>query len=268
MLERLRALVNGAGSEVGTTLARVGHSIGEAPLTHGVVDAVASTTPHVADFATAVVRPNAIRAVAGSGDAVLADLHSAAEGVRSMLRAISKPGGSVTDRIGSLQEGVAAAMKGARSAQTRLQSIAGDVPAIGSVVDGSARASITLQQARALDPTEFEQAVAAAFHARGYTDVTRVGGAGDLALDVIGRTPEGAPFAAQVKHYADGHKVTSPEIQTFVGGLKIAADEAGEPVRGFYVTTSTLTGAAQALAKKQGIDVVDASGFQRLFDLA
>lgn len=62
----------------------------------------------------------------------------------------------------------------------------------------------------------------------------------------------GKKVVVQCKRYAAGHKVTSPEMQKFVGAVQIE-----RATRGLYVTTSTLTAEAKSIAERQDITLID-----------
>ncbi|MEW2490930.1 restriction endonuclease, partial [Streptomyces sp. NPDC048411] len=69
----------------------------------------------------------------------------------------------------------------------------------------------------AMDDREFEEYIAELCRRDGCTDVQRVGGAGDLGADVIGRLPDGRKIVIQCKRYAKHRTVGSRDIQTFNG---------------------------------------------------
>lgn len=115
------------------------------------------------------------------------------------------------------------------------------------------RGAQTLGALRALTPTRFELAVGDLLAARGYRDVRHTGGAGDLAADLTCHDARGARVVVQCKRYRAGCPVTSPEMQQFIGMIYTHhhADY------GIYVTTSTFTRPASALAQQHGIRLVD-----------
>lgn len=115
---------------------------------------------------------------------------------------------------------------------------------------GSAQA---LDALRRLTPTRFELAVGDLLRARGYRDVRHTGGAGDLAADLTCRDTRGARVVVQCKRYRAGCAVTSLEMQQFIGMIYTHhhADY------GIYVTTSTFTCPAAALAQQHGIRLLD-----------
>ncbi|MGI5336266.1 restriction endonuclease [Streptomyces sp. CA-181903] len=106
----------------------------------------------------------------------------------------------------------------------------------------------------AMDPAEFEQAIAELCARDGCTDVHVVGGAGDLGADVLATAPDGRRLVVQCKRYGPDHKVGSQDLQRFGGtcftihGAHIAA----------LVTTSDFTGPALEYAARSGILCLDA----------
>jgi restriction system protein len=94
----------------------------------------------------------------------------------------------------------------------------------------------------------------------GYRDLRLNGGAGDLGVDIWGRTPEGRTAAIQCKRYAPGKNIGSPMIQTFIGMQKI---HHGADV-GLFVTTSGFTLEAVKLARAHGIGLIDGPALLRL----
>lgn len=113
-------------------------------------------------------------------------------------------------------------------------------------------AAMTIARMQLLSPRGFEEFVADLLRARGWADVTVMGGAGDLGVDVQGRAPGGRLGIAQCKRYAPDRRVTSSEVQLFLGRCVLYAP-GGAWV---YATTSTLTGPAAALARAYGVEVL------------
>jgi hypothetical protein len=101
-----------------------------------------------------------------------------------------------------------------------------------------------LQDLLALDPYAFEEAVAALLREMGFRNVRRTGRSGDLAVDITCRDKDGATVAVQCKRYAVANRIGSPEIQKFLGMVKLhhKADF------GLFVTTSDFTRGALQLA--------------------
>ena len=111
----------------------------------------------------------------------------------------------------------------------------------------------TLRGLLALSPPAFEQAVATMLSDRGYRRVERLGGAGDLMADIRALDPSGRAVVVQCKRYAPQKKVTSPELQAFIGMAQVHH----RAQVGIYVTTSDFTGPARALAREHGVRLVD-----------
>ncbi|MET7987373.1 restriction endonuclease [Streptomyces sp. NPDC005281] len=111
----------------------------------------------------------------------------------------------------------------------------------------------------ALDPDEFEQAVAELCRRDGCLDVDVVGGAGDLGADVVARTPDGRWVVIQCKRYGDGNRVGSQELQRF-GGTCFTVHGADVAV---VVTTSDFTAPALDYAEQCDIVCVDGRQLRR-----
>ncbi|MET9131993.1 restriction endonuclease [Streptomyces antibioticus] len=110
----------------------------------------------------------------------------------------------------------------------------------------------------ALDPEEFERAIADLCARDGCTDVEVVGGAGDLGADVTATAPTGHRLVIQCKRYTDDHKVGSQDLQRF-GGTCFTVHEADIAV---LVTTADFTAPAIEYAAQCGIVCVDADSLQ------
>ncbi|MEU2562436.1 restriction endonuclease [Streptomyces longispororuber] len=105
----------------------------------------------------------------------------------------------------------------------------------------------------ALDPDDFEQAIAdlcARDHCR---EVEVVGGACDLGADVLAVTSDGRRLVIQCKRYAEGNKVGSQDLQRF-GGTCFTVHEADIAA---LVTTSDFTLPALEYAQQCGIVCVN-----------
>ncbi|MFI2779679.1 restriction endonuclease [Streptomyces sp. ALB3] len=89
----------------------------------------------------------------------------------------------------------------------------------------------------AMDPYDFEEAVAGLCRRDGCVDAEVVGGAGDLGADVVATTPDGRRLVVQCKRYTSDNKVGSQELQRF-GGTCYAVHEAEVAV---VVTTGEFT---------------------------
>lgn len=103
------------------------------------------------------------------------------------------------------------------------------------------------------DADGFEHTVAALCARDGCTSVEVVGGAGDLGADVVATAADGRRVVIQCKHYAQGHRVGSQDLQRF-GGTCYAVHEADVAV---IVTTSSFTAPAVEYADTCGIVRVD-----------
>ncbi|MYX73304.1 restriction endonuclease [Streptomyces sp. SID3915] len=108
----------------------------------------------------------------------------------------------------------------------------------------------------AMDPYDFEEAVAALCRRDGCPDAEVVGGAGDLGADVVATTPDGRRLVVQCKRYTAENKVGSQDLQRF-GGTCYAVHGASTAV---VVTTSTFTEPALEYAAQCGIVCVDLAG--------
>lgn len=105
----------------------------------------------------------------------------------------------------------------------------------------------------ALSPADFEQAVAGLCWRDGCRDVRVVGGAGDLAADVLATVPDGRRVLIQCKRYAPGRRVGSPDVQR-VGGTYAIVHRAALAI---VVTTASYTADAEGYARTAGIRLID-----------
>lgn len=112
---------------------------------------------------------------------------------------------------------------------------------------------LSLDDMLSMDPTEFEVFTGKALTALGYTNVSRVGGAGDLAADLVTRDPQGRSAIVQCKRYTPGSKVGSPTLQSFIG-MKQVHHKAD---RGIFVTTADYSQQAIDLAKQHDIVLIN-----------
>lgn len=104
------------------------------------------------------------------------------------------------------------------------------------------------------DPDEFEQQTAALCRRDGCTSVRVVGGAGDLAADVLATTPDGRRVLIQCKRYAPHNKVGSDHVQRVNGTYR----DIHRCQLAAIVTTSSYTIDAIRLARRVGIRLYDA----------
>ncbi len=109
-------------------------------------------------------------------------------------------------------------------------------------VAADASGPVTLVDLLRLSPGEFEDFVGDLLEATGrWTNVRRIGGAGDRGADLLAKDRFGRPFIVQCKRYQPGRKVSAGEVRDFLGAKGIyGSDEC------LFVTTSTFTEAARA----------------------
>jgi restriction system protein len=112
------------------------------------------------------------------------------------------------------------------------------------------RADLKLAQLASLTPETFEEFVAELFEALGY-EVQQVGGTGDEGADLRLRRPDGFAAVVQCKYHKKG-VVGSPALQKFLGTVHHTASH-----KGFFVTTSTFSLAAEKFAAEHPIELVD-----------
>lgn len=135
----------------------------------------------------------------------------------------------------------------------------------GHVAQGWARrrtllAAPALADWRTLTPTQFELAVGELLRDWGYRDIQHTGRGGDLAADLVCRDRSGALVIAQCKRYGERAAITSPQMQQFIG--MIYAHHRAD--YGIFVTTSSFTGPARALAQQHHIRLIDGAELSRL----
>lgn len=121
-----------------------------------------------------------------------------------------------------------------------------------------------IDQLRALSPTEFEHKTAKMMRRAGFTHVRVHGGAGDLQADVTGIAPNGKYTVCQVKRYSATNRVTSGEVQSFIGMVYVHHARVNNldpsEIAGMYVTTGEYTRDARRLGEQHDIVLVDAHG--------
>ncbi|MFC7306847.1 restriction endonuclease [Streptomyces monticola] len=96
---------------------------------------------------------------------------------------------------------------------------------------------------------DFEHYVAELCRRDGCRSIKVVGGAGDLAADIIGELSDGRRLVVQVKHYAPHRSVPSGDMQKFVG-MAFAEHQADIAV---FVATCEYSTRARQLALKHNI---------------
>ncbi|WP_033818449.1 restriction endonuclease [Kitasatospora sp. MBT63] len=104
-----------------------------------------------------------------------------------------------------------------------------------------------------MSPKAFEQALADLCRRDGCTKVTVVGGAGDLAADVLATTPGGQRILIQAKRYGPRTFVGSQDVQKVNGTYR----DVHRCEVAVVVTTSAFTKAAAAFCAQVGIRMVD-----------
>lgn len=112
------------------------------------------------------------------------------------------------------------------------------------------RADLKLAQLATLTPESFEEFVAELFEALGY-EVEQVGGSGDEGVDLRLRRENGRLAVVQCKYHKRG-VVGSPVLQKFLGTIHHTLSH-----KGYFVTTSTFSLAAEKFAAEHPIELVD-----------
>nr|BFD83810.1 hypothetical protein StreXyl84_32110 [Streptomyces sp. Xyl84] len=104
----------------------------------------------------------------------------------------------------------------------------------------------------AMTGREFEHHIAALLRRDGCTDVVVLGRHGDRGVDITGFTADGRRLVVQCKRFAPHLRITSPELQKFVGSARVlyASDVA------LYVATCRFTPEALSIADEAGITAV------------
>ncbi len=122
---------------------------------------------------------------------------------------------------------------------------------------------ITINHLLAMTPTGFEEFCVRALEGIGYTEVRRVGGAGDLTADIFGIDNVGRSTVVQCKRYKPGTKVGSPALQMFIG-MKSVHHQAE---RGIYMTTADYSVPAVRLARQHDIVLIDGDDMVKIAGL-
>lgn len=118
----------------------------------------------------------------------------------------------------------------------------------------------TIGELLALTASGFEEAIAQSLRDRGYRDVQRRGGPGDLGVDITCIDPSGENLAVQCKRYGPGNLVGSRDVQLFIGMIHTEH----RVNRGLFITTSGFTQPARALAERNGIRLMDGLDLARV----
>lgn len=118
----------------------------------------------------------------------------------------------------------------------------------------------TLGDLLTLTPTEFEEAVGQILASGGFLNVRRVGGSGDLSVDLLATDVYGNRVIVQCKRYSPGRSIGSPDLQKFIGMMVVQH----KAQKGIFVTTSTFKQTAIDLAKDKDITLIDGNTLVRL----
>lgn len=113
----------------------------------------------------------------------------------------------------------------------------------------------------ALTPREFELTIGSLLQAHGYRQVRHTGASGDMAADLHAISPQGEYVVVQCKRYAPGQRIGSPDIQRFLGMVIVHHGAQ----RGIFVTTSSFTTPAQALAHQHNVELIDGQQLTAMF---
>jgi len=105
-----------------------------------------------------------------------------------------------------------------------------------------------------MNPDQFEEYLAELCRRDGCRQVTVVGGAGDLAADVLYTDPHGRRGLIQAKRYRTGNNVGSEHVQCVNGTYR----DAHHCQHAAIVTTSAYTRDAADFAARVGITLLDA----------
>lgn len=111
----------------------------------------------------------------------------------------------------------------------------------------------TLEELKALSPSDFEKLVAETYRAQGHK-VEIVGATGDHGIDLVVKTRKGETWIIQCKKYRG--KVGEPVIRDFYGALRASDADAGA-----VITTGLITTQARLWAEGKPIFLYDGDEF-------
>ncbi|MHB8088472.1 MAG: restriction endonuclease [Anaerolineaceae bacterium] len=111
----------------------------------------------------------------------------------------------------------------------------------------------TLEELKALSPSDFEKLVAETYRAQGHK-VEIVGSTGDHGIDLVVKTRKGETWIVQCKKYRG--KVGEPVIRDFYGALRASDADAGA-----VITTGLITSQARLWADGKPIFLYDGDEF-------
>ena len=113
-----------------------------------------------------------------------------------------------------------------------------------------------------LSPRGFEEWVAQYLGATGYIKIERIGGAGDLGVDILCQDAEGHRVAVQCKRYAEHRGIGSKDIQHFYGMAHLRQAD-----RRIFITTSFYKRGVKDIADLMSVKLVDGADLsQHLLD--
>lgn len=122
-------------------------------------------------------------------------------------------------------------------------------------VDAYFRSQQTLNQLRAMSPSEFEEFLAWLFRQQGY-DVKMTARKGDHGVDLV-LSKEGRTYGVQAKRFGERQKVGEPMLREFYGSFEdFGAQE------GYFITTSSFTQSARdwVVNKRGRLQLIDGNG--------
>lgn len=111
----------------------------------------------------------------------------------------------------------------------------------------------TIEELKALSPSDFEKLVAETYRAQGHK-VDIVGSTGDHGIDLVVKTRKGETWLVQCKKYRG--KVGEPVIRDFYGALRASDADAGA-----VITTGLITAQARLWAEGKPIFLYDGDDF-------
>jgi restriction system protein len=118
----------------------------------------------------------------------------------------------------------------------------------------------TLGDMLMLTPTEFEEAIGRMLASKGLHHVQRIGGSGDLGIDLLANDTHGNRIVIQCKRYAPGRSIGTPDLQKFIGMMFVHH----KAQKGIFVTTSIFKQTAIDLAHDNDILLIDGNSLVNL----
>lgn len=110
----------------------------------------------------------------------------------------------------------------------------------------------------ALDPFEFESAMAELLAKLGWVDVSLTRRSGDRGVDIAANN-QGIPYVVQCKRYTPSQKISSEAIRNLHGAMAQARAK-----KALFITTSTYTREARAAAEALGIELWDGNEIAKM----